>query len=74
MIVIPPLKHNKTVQVDIPKPSTLFKRSGQSTGTRYSGDAYLKDMSKIETAQAVMREADKVAKETPDAELGIKNE
>lgn len=74
MFVIPNLKHNRTEIVDIPKPSALFARSGVRKGQNYSGDEFLADMNKIDTAKAVMANAAKIAAETPDAELGIKSE
>lgn len=74
MFVIEELKHNKTVQVDIPKPSQLFSRGGIRKGSSYSGEVFLADGSKIDTAGRVMADAAQIAKETPDAELGIKPE
>lgn len=72
MKVFAPLKHNVFQEVDIAKPSAMYSRVGSRPGTKYSGDEHLKDMNKIEIAQAVIKEADKIAAETPDAELGIK--
>lgn len=72
MKVFAPLKHNVFQEVDIAKPSAMYSRVGSRPGSNYSGDEHLKDMTKIETAQEVMKEADKIAQETPDAELGIK--
>lgn len=74
MKVFAPLKHNVFQEVEIAKPSAMYSRVGQRPGSNYSGDEHLKDGTKIETAQAVMREADRIAQETPDAELGIKSE
>lgn len=71
MKVFAPLKHNVFQEVDIAKPSAMYARVGQRPGSQYSGDDFIPDGNKIDTAQAVIREADKIAQETPDAELGI---
>lgn len=72
MKVFAPLKHNVFQEVEISKPSAMFARVGQRPGSNYSGDETLKDSTKIEIAQSVMREAERIANETPDIELGIK--
>lgn len=72
MKVFAPLKHNRFEEVDIAKPSEMYQRVGSRPGSNYSGDDVLPDGTKIQTAQSVMKEAAKIAAETPDAELGIK--
>lgn len=55
MIVIPSLRHNKTEQVDIPKPVELYKRLGFGTAAgNYSGDETLSpNESKIDQVKKV---------------------
>lgn len=59
MVIIPTLKHNKTVQVDVPKPAELYKRLGfNKASVKYSGDEVLSpNESKIDQVQKVAAEA-----------------
>lgn len=65
MYAIPSLKHNRFQQVDIPKPSVLFKATGgKATGVSYSGEDYVpQDSSKIEEAMKVNKEIDQAVAE-----------
>lgn len=65
MYALPGLKHNRFVQVDIPKPSELFKSTGgKATGVSYSGDEYIpQDSSKVAEAVKVNVEIDKAVAE-----------
>lgn len=59
MVVIPSLRHNKTEQVDIPKPVELYKRLGFGTAAgSYSGDETLSPHeSKIDQVKKVAESA-----------------
>lgn len=63
MLALPEMKHNRFEDVDIPKPSELYKRSGKSLGSCYSGDTVIVDDSKLNTARKVMADAEKIAKD-----------
>lgn len=59
MYVIPSLKHNRFQQVDIPKPSELFKNNGERPGVSYSGDEYVpQDSTKVKEALKVNKDLD----------------
>lgn len=59
MYVIPSLKHNRFQQVDIPKPSELFKNTGNRPGVSYSGDENVpQDSTKVKEALKVNKEFD----------------
>lgn len=68
MFALPGLKHNRFVQVDIPKPSELFKATGgKATGVSYSGDEYVpQDSNKVEEAVKVNKEIDQFIQEQQD--------
>lgn len=65
MYAIPELKHNRFQQVDIPRPSELFKATGgKAVGQSYSGDEVVpQDSSKVAEAAKVNAEIDKVVSE-----------
>lgn len=59
------LRHNHFKPVDVPKPSTLYRRLGFGTGTeKSSGDVYLDPSeSKVQMAQNVSKEAERLEEE-----------
>lgn len=59
MVVIPYLRHNKTEQVDIPKPVELYKRLGFGTAAgNYSGEETMSpNESKIDQVKKVAETA-----------------
>lgn len=65
MYAIPELKHNRFQQVDIPKPSELFKTTGgHAVGQSYSGDDYVpQDSTKVAEAAKVNKEIDAAVEE-----------
>lgn len=68
MFALPGLKHNRFVQVDIPKPSVLFKATGgKATGVSYSGDEYIpQDSDKVKEAVKVNSEIDQAVREAQE--------